>query len=147
MRAFKFILLLMIGANLMAGEKIALSVKNSSGMQSEFSISLTDNSPASELVKQLKNSPLTLKMSDFSNFEKVGKLPFSLPRDDEPISTDAGDVILYQGSRFVIYYDQNSWNFTRLGVIDELRNGKISKAEFIKFLGNGDIEATLRVKE
>lgn len=147
MNLAKLSLMLLTATSLMANEKIALSIKNNNAMLGEFSISLADNSSAKELVKQLKISPLTLKMKDFSNFEKVGDLPFSLPRNDEPISTDAGDVILYQGSRFVIYYDQNSWNFTRLGIIDELKNGKISKAEFIKFLENGDIEATLRVKE
>lgn len=48
---------------------------------------------------------------NFGNFEKVGNLPISLPRNDGPISTNAGDVILYQGNKFVIYYDHNEWNF------------------------------------
>ncbi len=73
-------------------------------------------------------------MQDYGNFEKVGDLPISLPRNDEQISTNAGDVILYQGNKFVIYYDHNEWNFTRLGKI----NGA-TKEQLLKILGTGNV--------
>ncbi len=57
-------------------------------------------------------------MHDYGNFEKVGPLGTDLPRNDEQITTEPGDLILYQGNSFVIYYDTNSWNFTRIGKIN-----------------------------
>ena len=81
-----------------------------------------------------------MEMEDYSNFEKVGDLPQSLPTNDEQIDTDAGDLILYQGNRFVIYYDKNSWDFTRLGHVEG-----ISKSELQELLGDGDVTVTLRL--
>ena len=55
-------------------------------------------------IELLKQDDRTIDMSDYSNFEKVGELPESLPTNDEQIDTDFGDLILYLGHRFVIYY-------------------------------------------
>ena len=55
---------------------------------------------------------------DYGNFEKVGDIGMTLPRNDERISVSPGDVILYLGSNICIYYGTNSWNFTRLGRIN-----------------------------
>lgn len=35
-------------------------------------------------------------------------LPQTLPRNDEQITTEPGDVILYQGDQITIYYDVNN---------------------------------------
>ena len=57
-------------------------------------------------------------MHDYGNFEKVGELPWSITRSDSEITTRPGDLILYQGNQITIYYDENTWNFTRLGRLD-----------------------------
>ena len=44
-------------------------------------------------------------MTDYGNFEKVGPLGTKLPRNDTQITTQAGDIILYQGNQITIYYD------------------------------------------
>lgn len=74
--------------------------------------------------------------------EKVGSLGQDLPVNDEQITTEAGDLILYQGNSFVIYYAPNTWNFTRLGKI----NG-VSAEELQDILGEGDITVTLSLAE
>ena len=58
---------------------------------------------------------LTVDMSDYGNFEKVGSLGQSLPTNDQSITTQPGDVILYQGNSITIYYGTNTWSFTRWG--------------------------------
>jgi hypothetical protein len=70
--------------------------------------------------------------------EKVGGIGTALPRNDEQITTEPGDLILFQGNSLVIYYAPNSWNFTRLGKIDG-----ITKDELTDILGNGDVTVTL----
>ena len=101
---------------------------------------LADNTSAKALAELLEEGPLTLELSDYGNFEKVGSLPKSLPRNDEQITTEPGDIILYLGNQITIYYDVNTWNFTRLGRIDN-----ITQAELKEILGSGDVSVTLSV--
>ena len=107
----------------------------------ELTATLADNSSAQALFVLLKKGEITIDMSDYSNFEKVGELPESLPTNDEQLDTDYGDLILYLGHRFVIYYDKNSWNFTKLGHIDN-----ITQEELKAILGEGDVTVTLSLK-
>lgn len=107
-----------------------------------LSATLADNSSAKALTELIGDNSLTLSMDDYGNFEKVGDLPESLPTNDEQINTDYGDLILYQGKRFVIYYDKNSWNFTHLGHIDN-----VSQKELKNILGTGSVEITLSLTE
>ena len=108
----------------------------------QLTATLADNSSAQALVDLLQKGDITIDMSDYSNFEKVGELPESLPKNDEQIDTDYGDLILYQGNKFVIYYDKNSWNLTKLGHIDN-----ITQDELKAILGEGDVTVTLSMKQ
>ena len=99
---------------------------------------LVDNSSADALKAALAEGPLTIEMQDYGSMEKVGSLGMNLPRNDEQITTEAGDLILYQGNAFVIYYAPNTWNFTRLGKIDA-----VTADELIAILGTGDVTITL----
>ena len=103
---------------------------------------LEDNSSAIALVEKLKQDDITINMSDYGNFEKVGELGFSLPRNDMQITTKAGDLILYQGNSITIYYDTNSWNFTKLGRIIDL-----TQAELKEILGKGDVTVTFSLEK
>lgn len=106
-----------------------------------LTMTLADNSSARALVDKLKEGDLTVNMQDYSNFEKVGPLGFSLPTNDTHITTGPGDVILYQGRNLVIYYDRNSWSFTRLGKIEGA-----TRQSLLSVLGNGDVTVTLSIK-
>jgi len=102
---------------------------------------LADNSSAKALLKLIADEgSLTLELSDYGGFEKVGPLPEPLPTNDERISTDYGDIILYQGNQFVLYYDTNSWTFTRLAHVRG-----VSKNELKEILGTGNVTVTLRL--
>ena len=95
------------------------------------------NSSAEAFARALQKGDITVEMQDYGNFEKVGPLGMTLPRNDERITTEPGDVILYQGDKITIYYDLNSWSFTRLGKVQQL-----SQAELKKILGEGDVTVT-----
>ncbi|MBO4601744.1 MAG: hypothetical protein J5651_01115, partial [Salinivirgaceae bacterium] len=81
-------------------EKLYITVNGTT-----FTATLVDNSSAQALVDALKKAPITYEAHDYGNFEKVGELGITLPRNDENITTEPGDLILYLGTRFVIYYD------------------------------------------
>lgn len=107
-----------------------------------FTAILSDNSSAEALKELLNEGPLSIPMRDYGNFEKVGNLGTSLPRNDEQITTGPGDVILYQGNAITIYYDTNSWNFTRLGKIEN-----VTKEELLEAFGEGDVTVTLSMEK
>ena len=103
---------------------------------------LENNSSAVALAERLKQNDITINMSDYGSFEKVGNLGFSLPRNDKQIATEAGDLILYQGNSITIYYDTNSWNFTKLGRIID-----ITQDELKEILGKGDVTVTFSLEK
>ena len=127
--------------------KISIQITSDSG-KSELTATLVDNSSATAFYELLKKGPLTVDMHDYGNFEKVGSLSTSLPRNDTQITTTAGDIILYQGNQITIYYDVNSWNFTRLGkVVSTSSTTTITQAELKKILGKGDVTAVFEILE
>lgn len=93
------------------------------------------NSSAEAFITLLEEGDIIVSMSDYGGFEKVGSLGTSLPTNDESITTEPGDVILYQGNQITIYYDTNTWNFTRLGRVKDL-----SQDELMAVLGQGTVE-------
>jgi hypothetical protein len=119
--------------------KISIQITSDSGNH-KLTATLADNSSATAFYELLEKGPVTIKMHDYGSFEKVGSLGTSLPRNDTQITTAAGDIILYQGNQITIYYDTNSWNFTRLGKVDE-----VTQAELKKILGKGDVTAVFSV--
>ena len=127
--------------------KISIQITSNSGSH-KLTATLVDNSSATAFYELLKKGPLTVDMHDYGSFEKVGSLGTKLPRNDTQITTQAGDIILYQGNQITIYYDTNSWNFTRLGkVVSTGSTTTITQAELKKILGKGDITAVFSVME
>ena len=119
--------------------KISIQI-TSDGGNHKLTATLADNSSATAFYELLKKGPLTVDMHDYGSFEKVGPLGTTLPRNDTQITTTAGDIILYQGNQITIYYDTNSWNFTRLGKVDG-----VTQAELKKILGKGDVTAVFEI--
>ena len=100
-----------------------------------------ENSSAEAFLALLQEGDVTVAMHDYGNFEKVGPLGTSLPTNDESITTRPGDLILYQGNQITIYYDKNTWSFTRLGKVQGL-----TQAELKEILGDGNVEVTFSLR-
>ena len=100
-----------------------------------FTATLEENAAADALVDMMEQGPVTIQMSDYSGFEKVGPLGTSLPTSNQQTTTQAGDIVLYQGNQIVIFYGSNSWSYTRLGHIDDLSGWE-------EALGTGDVTVT-----
>lgn len=104
-----------------------------------FSATLEKNEAASAFVEMMQENPVVLKMSDYSGFEKVGPLGTSLPASNSQTTTNAGDIVLYNGDQIVIFYGSNSWSYTRLGHIDDLTGWE-------EALGSGDVTVTFSLE-
>ncbi len=102
---------------------------------------LVDNSSTEALKELLAEKPLVIDMVDYGNMEKVGGLGTSLPTNNQQITAQPCDIILYQGNALVIYYEPNSWNFTKLGTIQG-----VTKQELKSILGEGNVTVTLTLE-
>lgn len=92
--------------------------------ETTFSATFADNAGAQALQELLADGDITLQMSDYGGFEKVGPLGQSLPTENSQTTTQAGDIVLYQGNQIVLFYGSNSWSYTPLGKIDDLTGWK-----------------------
>lgn len=101
----------------------------------ELLATFADNSSAEEFRDLLAQGPVTVSMDDYGGFEKVGSLGTTLTRNDTRITTQPGDVILYQGNQITIYYGTNTWNFTRLAKIND-------STDLQAKLGTGTVQVT-----
>ena len=99
---------------------------------------LADNVATKAFVERLAAGPITITMNNYGGFEKVGALPWSLPSADTQITTKPGDIMLYTGNNIVIFYGQNSWAYTPLGVLETSNSSEISN-----FVGNGSKQVTI----
>jgi hypothetical protein len=97
-----------------------------------------DNSSAEALKKLLAAGDITINMSDYGGFEKVGSLGTNLPTNNVSITSEPGDLILYQGNQLVIFYAPNTWSYTRLGKINN-----VTHEELRTILGSGNVTVTL----
>lgn len=130
-----------------AGEEINTENKEETEMKmnvqignASFTATLENNDAVGELVEMMRQEPVTIHMSDYAGFEKVGPLGRSLTTSNHQTTTYAGDIVLYNSNQIVMFYGSNSWSYTRIGKIDDLSG-------WADALGSGDITAVFSLEE
>lgn len=105
----------------------------------EWTATFADNCAAEEFQQLLAQGAISVEMEDYGGFEKVGALGTTLTRDDQQITTEPGDIILYQGNQITIYYGTNTWSFTKLAHIDD-------PTDLQEKLGEGTVEVVFSLE-
>ena len=105
----------------------------------EVDVIWTDNDSVRAL-KNLAKDGLTINMSKYGGFEQVGSIGSTLPSADTRITTNPGDIVLYSSNQIVLFYDSNTWSYTKLGHIN------LSKSELTDLLGDEDVDITLSLE-
>ena len=105
-------------------------------------VEVEENSATKALFEKLKQGDVVITAHDYGNFEKVGDLGFSLPKEDVNITTKAGDLVLYQGNQISLFYNSNTWSYTKLGAIKN-----VSSNELKDILGNEDVTLTFSLSK
>jgi len=108
----------------MKDQKMYITIDGSTTL----TVRLAENSSTLALIAALQEGDITYEAHDYGGFEKVGNLGRSFPQNNTQIETQPGDVILYQGNSLCLYYDNNSWSFTRIGWIEGLSQSELKKA-------------------
>ena len=107
----------------------------------EVKVAWEDNESV-DALKELAVKGLEITMSMYGGFEQVGQIGQDLPANDEQITTEAGDIVLYSGDQMVVFYGSNSWDYTKLGHITDK-----TAEELEELLGNGDVTITINMKK
>lgn len=102
---------------------------------------LENNDAVDELIELLEAGEISMCASNYGGFEKVCSIGQSISRNDEQITTEPGDIMLYNGNQLVIFYDSNSWSYTPIGHIDA------SAEELEEFLSGNEDEVIIRLAE
>ena len=104
----------------------------------EVQVAWEDNESVKALMELASDAPLVIDTSMYGGFEQVGSIGTTLPSNDVNITTNPGDIVLYTGSNIVVFYGNNSWDYTKLGHIENK-----SKEELTELLGNNNVTITL----
>ena len=104
-----------------------------------INVAWLDNSSVNAL-KELAKDGLTINMHEYCGFEKVGSIGSTLPSSDIRITTNHGDIVLYSSNQIVIFYESNTWAYTKLGHIN------LSKSELTSLLDHENLDILLTLK-
>ena len=104
----------------------------------KMTATMENNTSAWALHRMLEHGDKTVHLRDYGGMEKVGILWKGLPTNNDDITTQPGDLILFMGGSFVVYYNPNHWDFTRLGHIND-----VTQEELKQILGGENVTVTL----
>lgn len=87
----------------------------------EINVSWLNNASV-KAIEEIK--PLEISMHRYGGFEQVGSLGQSIVSNDERITTEPGDIVLYSSNQIVVFFGSNTWEYTKLGHIN-LNDGEL----------------------
>ena len=80
-------------------------------------ITWENNNSVKDLFNFAKKG-LTINMSRYGDFEQVGSIGKNIVSNNKQITTNPGDVVLYNSNQIVIFFGTNTWSYTKLGHIN-----------------------------
>lgn len=102
---------------------------------------LEENASVEGLKTYLGTEKKTVAASNYGGFEKVIALDETIVSDDKQITTESGDIMLYNGKNLVVFYDTNSWAYTRIGKIQGMSQEELEHA-----LSGEETEVTIWIR-
>ena len=116
--------------NIQKEENMKISVDNQ-----ELDV-VWENNASVEAIKDI--APLTIDMHRYGGFEQVGSIGQSIVSNDKRITTAPGDIVLYSSNQIVIFFGNNTWEYTKLGHIN------LSDSELNSLLNKENVSLTIR---
>lgn len=98
-----------------------------------------NNITATQLKEQVKKGTILVSMEMFGGNEQFGPLGRQYASNDTKMTTNVGDIVLYNGNQIVVFYGSNTWKYTKLGKMN------IYNHQVIALLSQGNVE--LKISE
>lgn len=87
----------------------------------EVDVTWEDNDSIKQIKELANQKPIIISAHQYGGFEQVGEIGQNIVSDNVQMTTKAGDIVLYAGNNIVVFYDNNSWSYTKLGKINETK--------------------------
>ena len=83
----------------------------------EVKVEWEDNDSVKEIKEIAKDEGLIINTHQYGGFEQVGEIGQSIVSNNVQMTTEPGDIVLYNGNNIVVFFGNNSWSYTKLGKI------------------------------
>ena len=95
-----------------------------------------EDNPSVDAIKVLAKDTMTVRMERYGGFEQTGSMPKSVVKNDSWIDVGTGDIMLYRGVQISIFFDDNAYDYTKLGKISGM-----SESEIVAMLDKPNVTA------
>lgn len=85
-----------------------------------------NNETVAQILDYAKQGEIRVDATRYGGFEQVGSLPQSFVRNDVLTTTQPGDIMLYSGNQIVLFYESNTFRYTKLGHINGLSDEELT---------------------
>ncbi|MGV2875968.1 cyclophilin-like fold protein [Macrococcus capreoli] len=109
-------------------------------IEEEIDVKWVKNLSTKAIDVDVQQNDIVITMSKYGGFEQVGELGKRYIVEDKQMTTQIGDIVIFNGDKLVIFYGTNSWCYTKLGEINLPQNeiiDTLSKSNLKIRLTNG----------
>ena len=103
----------------------------------EIPVTWEDNESVKEIMEEVKNHLIVVDMTMYGGNEQYGYLGREYTNRNTNITTESGDIVLYNNDNIVVFYGSNTWSYTKLGKMN------LCQDELEELLGNGNVTLKL----
>lgn len=83
----------------------------------EVTVEWEDNDSVKAIKELANDGGLAINTHQYGGFEQVGEIGQSIVSNNMQMTTEPGDIVLYNGNNIVVFFGNNSWSYTKLGKI------------------------------
>ena len=85
-----------------------------------------NNETVAQILAYAEQGEIRIHATRYGGFEQAGSLPQSFVRNDVLTTTQPGDIMLYSGNQIVLFYEPNTFRYTKLGHINGLSSQELT---------------------
>ena len=108
----------------------------------EVPVDWEDNESVRQILSIASTSDLIVNAHRYGGFEQVGEIGHNIASNNVQMTTEPGDIVLYNGNNIVVFFGNNSWSYTKLGKIKDK-----NLSELKALLDNNSVKLTLSINK
>lgn len=108
----------------------------------EVEVDWEDNESVKQIIGIASSSDIIVNAHRYGGFEQVGELGHNIVSNNLQMTTEPGDIVLYNSNNIVVFFGNNSWSYTKLGKIKDK-----SLNELKTLLDKSNVRLTLSIKQ